>query len=194
MSLDGYGFDTFLAHEDLELGVQWEAEILRELKSCDIFVPIFSEDFKESDWASQEIGIAFELQKKILPLNFGINPFGFINKFQAMKIEGKYHYRICQEIIDHLSKDEKYKKDLTDTLIRGFVNSGDFDSANERAEAVRKLNNFNESQVNEIARGYILNNQIQHGFKAREVVVKILRTNKEKIEPTMLENLPSSLL
>ncbi len=191
--LDTYGFDTFLAHEDIDFATDWEKQILRELKSCDIFIPILSESFKESDWASQEIGIAIELQKKILPLSHGIDPYGFIRGIQAMRIGGKgkyqYIFQVTNEIVNHLKNDEKYLKDLTDTVIREFVNSGSFDSANIRAKILKTFNVFNENQATEIARGYLMNSQIRGGFDSKATAEKIINDNRTKINREILKEI-----
>jgi hypothetical protein len=189
VALDMYGFDTFLAHEDIDLGVEWEKQIIRELKSCDIFIPILSDSFKESDWASQEIGIVIELQKKILPLNLGINPYGFIRGIQAIRVNDQNIPTITEEIISHLKEDEKYGKDLVDTIIRGFVNSNSFDSANTRAKFLKKFNIFNENQATEIARGYLVNNQISGGFGSKTIAEQIIKDNKNKIATEILNEI-----
>jgi len=41
-SLDVLGVDAFLAHEDLEPSVEWQKEILRALKYCDVFIPVLT--------------------------------------------------------------------------------------------------------------------------------------------------------
>jgi len=47
--LDYYGFDTFLAHEDLQPSVEWQQVIVRQLKGCAVFLPLLTESFAKSD-------------------------------------------------------------------------------------------------------------------------------------------------
>ena len=44
------GIDAFLAHEDLDTSEQWQERILSELRRCDLFVPLLSKNFLESEW------------------------------------------------------------------------------------------------------------------------------------------------
>ena len=98
-NLEAGGFEVFLAHEDIEPSSEWQEEIIRNLKNCDIFIPIVSENFKESEWTDQESGIAFAEEKMIIPINLNLVPYGFIGKFQALKV-GRRISDSCTKIIE----------------------------------------------------------------------------------------------
>lgn len=68
-TLNYYGFDTFLAHEDLQPSVEWQEIILINLKECLVFLPLLTDSFIKSDWTDQETGIAIALDKIIVPIN-----------------------------------------------------------------------------------------------------------------------------
>ena len=158
-SLDDYGFETFLAHEDIEFGAEWEEKIIQEIERCDIFLPLLTKDFKNSEWTSQEIGVAFELNKKILPIKIDMDPYGFIRGIQALRFD-KLELTArapSLQLIEILKKDKVFTEGLKDTLIRGFVNAGSFDSANAKAGLLREIEEFNIEQVNEIIRGALIN-------------------------------------
>ena len=53
-----YGFRVFLAHEDLVPSEEWQQRIRAELRRCDVFIPLISENFRPSDWTDQEAGYA----------------------------------------------------------------------------------------------------------------------------------------
>ena len=38
------GIEAFLAHDDLHVSDEWRARIIEELRRCDLFVPLLSED------------------------------------------------------------------------------------------------------------------------------------------------------
>ena len=52
------GVDAFMAHDDIHISQAWRDRILAELKAARVFVPLLSKAFKESDWTSQEVGLA----------------------------------------------------------------------------------------------------------------------------------------
>ncbi len=57
--LETYGFDVFLAHDDIDPSTEWQEEILRHLGTCEVFLALLTEEFDESNWAHQEVGIAY---------------------------------------------------------------------------------------------------------------------------------------
>ena len=83
--LVSYGLDCFLAHEDLQVSEEWKERILEELLRCDIFLPLLSKSFRESDWAPQEIGvISGRKGVAIMPISLDSTvPFGFISNIQG---------------------------------------------------------------------------------------------------------------
>jgi hypothetical protein len=82
--LDSIGIDSFIANDDLRTGVNWKETIISELIKCEIFVPLLSKEFKISDWCSQEVGIAYIKNLKIIPISIDdTKPYGFINHIQT---------------------------------------------------------------------------------------------------------------
>ena len=73
--LESRGLEAFLAHEDIEPTQEWEGVILENLKACDVFIPLLSENFKESEWTDQETGVAVSEEKLIIPEEFRYIPF-----------------------------------------------------------------------------------------------------------------------
>ena len=87
-----FGIAAFMTHEDIQVGDDWKERILHELATCDIFVPLLSRAFHDSDWASQEIGhIASRLDAVVvIPISLdGTVSYGFINFLQSRRVESK---------------------------------------------------------------------------------------------------------
>lgn len=81
--------ESFLAHEDIEVSQEWREVILKELSKSTIFIALLDQSFKDSNWCSQELGIAVHRKIKIVPLIIGeaTVPYGFANIFQGKRIE-----------------------------------------------------------------------------------------------------------
>src|SRR5690349_14086406 len=62
-----FGLEIFLAHEDIDGGEEWEKIIVENLKATDIFMPLLSPNFESSAFTDQETGIAYALNKKVIP-------------------------------------------------------------------------------------------------------------------------------
>src|SRR5882762_2292823 len=79
---------SFMAHQDIEVSVEWRAEILRQLGLADLFIPILSTKYYSSIWCKQESGIAAFRDMTIIPLSTdGTIPQGFLNHIQSTKID-----------------------------------------------------------------------------------------------------------
>ena len=138
------GFEVFLAHDDIPGGIEWEKEIFNSIKENDFFVPLISEAFRQSEYADQEIGIAVCLNKKIIPIKLeSINPYGFINKYQALqyKILPVTYYKPDPDNMNELGlaigkiglayekTSEIYVKTRA-SIIYAFCNSSSFNATN----------------------------------------------------------------
>lgn len=94
------GIEAFLAHEDVEPSVEWVEEIKTELETCNIFLPILTNNFHNSDWTDQETGIAFTRDKLIIPLKVKKDPYGFISKIQAFSLDPNAIVSSCHELVE----------------------------------------------------------------------------------------------
>lgn len=66
--LERYGLTVFVAHKDITPSVEWRAEIVNQIKGCDLFVALLTKNYASSDWCDQECGIAVANGKAILPV------------------------------------------------------------------------------------------------------------------------------
>ena len=60
--------EAFLAHRDIPLSKEWRNEILSKLGSCSHLIAVCTENYKCSAWGNQEVGIALEKGKNIIPI------------------------------------------------------------------------------------------------------------------------------
>lgn len=85
--------ECFLAHKDGIPRALWEREILENLKECNIFIPIITENFILSIRTDQECGAAIYRGIPIIPMSPDAKhyretaPYGFIGKYQSMKLK-----------------------------------------------------------------------------------------------------------
>ena len=60
----------------------------------DALAAILTPGFNESKWTDQEVGVAVGRGSLIIPIRKGMNPYGFIGKYQGM--QGKKHKTSCR--------------------------------------------------------------------------------------------------
>jgi len=65
---DNSSIDFFEAEQSILLGESILNEIKSNIKSCDLFLLLWSRNSKKSEWVQKEIGIAISEEKSIIPV------------------------------------------------------------------------------------------------------------------------------
>lgn len=187
-SLEGFGLKVFLAHEDIEPSEEWQLAIIRELKTGDVFLPILTKNFILSNWTGQESGIAYIRGKLIIPLSCGVDPFGFMGKFQALNFDKENIELVSLQIIDVSSK-KGSKNKLISSLIEGFGKSLSYADANEKVKPLKKLREYlSFDQIKGIIRVAFFNAQISdEGYSAGPFVRELILSNSQKLDEIFSE-------
>jgi len=134
-AMDYYGVSCFVAHEDIEPTKEWQNEIEKALFSMDAMVALMTEEFSNSRWTDQEIAVAIGRQIPIIPVRLGMDPYGFIGKFQGLSGTGKAAKALAKEVYDLLWTKSSLKGQLAESLVGRFAASASFAQANDRARA-----------------------------------------------------------
>lgn len=209
-AFEHYGMDAFLAHENIDVGKQWRVVILDNLKKFDVFVPIVSENFTDSEWTDQEVGFAICQEKLIVPITIDNQvPHGFlemlqrITKFECSECEKNYNpselildcKKSVFEIIRIIASKTELKKNLADSLIRSLSNIFTYANAENHFEILNSLQPFSEDQINEIINQSIQNNQIYAANKCQTILkdlIEIYNTEIDNKKATEISELISS--
>lgn len=88
-ALRQYGISGFVAHEDIEPTKEWQEEIEKALFSMDALAAVLTPGFADSKWTDQEVGVAIGRDVLVIPVKRGLDPYGFIAKYQGFQAEGK---------------------------------------------------------------------------------------------------------
>ena len=185
--LDQFGFNCFLAHEDIPPQTVWPKEILAALKRCDLFLPLLTSGFIESLFCQQETGFAYCKGIEILPVMISKAPMGMISDIQAVRFNKKNFDSSCWKIVKHVAKRESLSKPVLDALIKWFGESGQYDIANERAKLILNEFEFSPRQVKTI-RSHIKNNsQIYETKHARDSIFKFFDKYSKHFDEKFIE-------
>ncbi len=184
--LEQYGLSVFLAHDDIPPLHDRQEEISNNLNGCDVFIPVLTHSFRNSKWTDQEIGMAFALKKLIIPLKVNTDPYCFISKIQACKLDLNNPRRSCLNIINVLN-DSQFKKSLIDSLLRALEEAYDFDSATKVIKELNDFENLKEEQINHIIRVSIRNNQFRLCSTGKAFLRTIIKKYASMIDPFLLE-------
>ncbi|MCH8204630.1 MAG: toll/interleukin-1 receptor domain-containing protein, partial [Candidatus Hydrogenedentes bacterium] len=83
-ALARYGISCFVAHEDIEPTEEWQREIERALFSMDALVALLTEDYHNSNWTDQEVGVAIGRNVLLIAVRLGSDPYGLMGKGQGL--------------------------------------------------------------------------------------------------------------
>jgi len=111
-ALNYHSISGFVAHEDIDPTLEWQAEIESGLYAMDAMVAIHTKGFSESYWTQQEVGFALGRSVNIISLKMGEDPTGFISKHQALARKNRKAEVIAAEINNLLHIDPRTKNRL----------------------------------------------------------------------------------
>jgi hypothetical protein len=112
--LTPYGISGFVAHEDIHPTLQWQGEIERALRTMDAFIAVLTPGFSQSVWTQQEIGFAVCRGIKVISLNMGELPTGFLGRDQALPRERRTAEEIAKSIDAILAQDARTSERLAE--------------------------------------------------------------------------------
>jgi hypothetical protein len=119
-----FGVEPFIAHDAIEPSKEWAQVIENALTDCDAMIVFLHEGFEQSSWYDQEVGWALGRRRPILPLNYGIHPYGFLGKYQDQSCSNAPPPQVGTFVMDWLTKTPSLHARLAHGLVDAFVNSG----------------------------------------------------------------------
>ena len=164
--VDEYPIDCFLAHENIAPSQMWEETIIDNLKNCNVFVPIITKDFHTSKWTDQECGMAVARGKFILPIFFDITPYGFLTRFQGLKLpkNNVYEKELAKNLIFALAEQKKLRNKIQELFIASLAQAEGYVQAGQYSEVLARLSPFTVRQMDNILLSAITNDQIYRSF------------------------------
>lgn len=132
-SLGRYGITSFVAHEDIEPSKEWQIEIELALHTMDAMAVLLIPGFKESNWCDQEIGVAVGRNVLIIPIRRGLDPYGFIGKYQGIQGLNKNIGDVAKEVFDVIVKSPKTRGKIITSLANIISQSTKVEDALEKA-------------------------------------------------------------
>ncbi len=127
--LGRWGVDAFVAHDAIEPTREWQDEILLGLSTCEAMCALVTSDFVESRWCDQEVGFAVARDILIVPVKAGVDPHGFIAKYQAITVhEMMPAFDVAHGVFDALARNRRTSTAMAPAIIRRYANSGSYDN------------------------------------------------------------------
>jgi hypothetical protein len=156
-SLEEYGISSFVAHKDINPSIEWQNEIENALASMDAFVAILTEKFHDSRWTDQEVGYALARGVPIIAIKLGLDPYGFIGKFQALTTTWE---EAPLEIVKLLINHDR----MMSAYIGAMRKCDELNSANQLAEVLPEIESMTQRQIDEMIDTYNDNGIVNSAF------------------------------
>lgn len=155
--LQVYGALCFVAHEDIIPTKEWQEEIERALTSMDVLVALMTTGFHDSNWTDQEVGFALGRGVPVIAVKLGLDPYGFIGKFQALSCNWD---AVPLELIRLLIK----KPHILDAYIGSVERCSSFDHGNTLAKILPDIEKLTEDQVRRLIEAFKENSELRGSF------------------------------
>lgn len=155
-----FGVAAFVAHEDIRPTRAWQDEIENALHTMDAFAALMTDDFHNSDWTDQEVGFALARGVPVIAVQLGLNPYGFIGKFQALRADWN---SAAEDMVKLLIKHDR----MFSAYVKALRNCTGWDDGNVLARALPSIEKATEQQIDELVAVANENTEVRYSFGFR---------------------------
>lgn len=152
-----FGVSCFVAHEDIHPTKEWQDEIENALASMDGFVALMTVKFHESDWTDQEVGFALARGVPLIAVRLGMNPYGFIGKFQGLASSWA---TAAVDIVKILIKKDRMISAYTEALRK----CTSWDKGNKLAAILPGIESISSEQIDDLVSAYNETGELRGSF------------------------------
>ena len=170
-----FGITSFVAHNDIEPTLEWQAQIETALSTANSLVALLHPKFHLSNWTDQEIGFAMGRGLPVFAVRFGQDPYGFIGRFQAFAGHGKSAVVLARELFDSYRKNKQSQRRMGEVLVNLFEDSGSFADAKARIGYLAELEVWQPGFISRIEAASESNSQISGSWGVPERVAALLK-------------------
>lgn len=152
-ALRKFGVSAFVAHVDIEPTREWLEEIEAGLHSMDALAAILMPGFKESNWTDQEVGVAVGRGVLVIPIMRGLNPYGFISKYQGLNAQGKTVSAVAEEVFRILVTSPKTRIKMLSCLTETTLQSKSETEAMEKLQHLGSVKDLPAAHLQKLQEG-----------------------------------------
>ena len=183
--LSKHGLTVFLAHEDIEAGSEWVSKLYEEIQNCKIFIMLLSENYPLSNFTDQEVGIALNCSKTILPICIDkTRPYGFVSSKQGIVCSTPFDDSIIDKIVNISKTTPAPKFSDLDNIISKLINSNSYAESAKIAAQLKQYDTFSEAQLTQLVSAYD-NPQVNYSYVAEAIINEIVGDNLDKVNPIL---------
>jgi len=171
------GVASFVAHEDIHPTEEWLLEIERALFSMDALVALLTDDFHESEWTDQEVGVAIGRRSPVIAIRLGkVDPYGMMGKSQGLNgCSSTNPIATAAKIFGLLHKTLPERSCLFDAALSAYSDSKSWSESGWNVEhLLSKFETLTANQVKRVLHAYEENDQNWGSFNAMSYLKPLL--------------------
>jgi hypothetical protein len=168
------GISGFVAHEDIEPTKEWLDEIALALNTMDALLALLSIGFKESNWTSQEVGIGIGRGVLIIPVRLGMDPFGFIGRYQGYQGDKCTPPQIAEAVFRIIAKHPQTSSRMAACLVQLFERVNSWEDARHYFPLIEKCDGLDGRLASRISHALETNEKIREAWGIPERITKLL--------------------
>ena len=173
-SLLPFGISGFVAHEDIEPTAEWQDEIEKALLSMDALAAILSEGFHESSWTDQEVGAAIGRELLVIGIRRGMEPYGFIGKYQGMPTRNRTVRQVAAELFRILASHRLTRARMADVLVELSLTETREDRLGGWIKLLHQFPSIPYPQLDKMRRNALSNYAISSSTRTKRAVEELL--------------------
>lgn len=154
------GVSCFVAHDAITPTKEWLAEIEKALFSMEVLVALMTEDFHDSKWTDQEVGVAMGRKVPVIPVSVEIDPYGFIGKYQAVNGRSKDMPELARVLLSLFGEKEETKARVLEGMVRRFETARDYGEANYVMRLLASMDSLPPPFIERIEKAPVSNDQL----------------------------------
>jgi hypothetical protein len=170
----------FVAHVDIEPTKEWEVEITRALNTADALCALLTKDFHSSKWTDQEVGIAVGRDLLVIPIRAGLDPYGFIGKYQALQGAGKQADVLAAEITDILARHPLTRERYAEVVVSAFESAWSWENCRADMALLERFEYLSPSHLQRIENAVTDNEKVSTSYgvpvRVERLVARIRET------------------
>lgn len=173
--LSKLGISAFVAHEDIEPTKEWQTEIESALSTMDGLIALLAPGFMGSKWCDQEVGVAIGRKLPIVSVRLGLDPYGFIGKYQAVQGVGKDPRVLARELYDIFMQNPTIGPKITTALVKMLSVSFSFEESRRLIGLIEKSAYLTSKHVSSMQESLEKNGQVASSWGVPEKIYAIAK-------------------
>jgi hypothetical protein len=177
--LECFNISCFVAHEDIEPTREWQDEIEESLRTMDALAALLSPDFHKSNWTDQEVGFAVGTGRLIIPLRFGLDPYGFIAKYQGFPLaQVPNFFAVAKDIAKILARHGRTSVPFARAIVKELEGAGSYRTSKECMSHLEECPVLDEELLQRIEASIQNNKEVRNAVSVPERIQSLTQRHR----------------